>query len=243
MTSEFLALRPGTAAGEALDALRKWKPEGESLYYLFVVDQSRKLCGVVGLRHLITAPLDAPIRDLMDPHVISVKAGTDQEECARILSHYDLLALPVLDDEGVLLGVITVDDLVDVLEQEATEDFQRMGGAQPLEQPYLETGVFQIAKKRVGWLMLLFLTEMLTGTVLRHFQDELQVAVALSFFVPLLIGTGGNAGSQTTSTVIRALAVGDIAIQDALKALWHELRTSLLLGLAMALIAYLRALT
>jgi magnesium transporter len=142
-----------------------------------------------------------------------------------------------------LLGIITIDDVVDVLEDEATEDIQRMGGAQPLDQPYLETGVFQIAKKRVGWLMLLFITEMLTGTVLRHFQDELQVVVALSFFVPLLIGTGGNAGSQTTSTIIRALAVGDVTLKDALHALWHELRTGLLLGLAMSVIAFFRALT
>jgi len=243
MTSAFLALRPRTTVREALDALRQWKPDDESFYYLFVVDQFKKLTGVVGLRQLIVAALETPIRELMDPHVISVKSGTDQEECARILSHYDLLALPVVDDENVLLGVITIDDLVDVLEDEATEDIQRMGGTLPLEQPYLETGVLKIAKKRVGWLMLLFVTEMLTGTVLRHFQDELQVVVALSFFVPLLIGTGGNAGSQTTSTIIRALAVGDVNLKDAFFTLWHELRTGLLLGLAMAIIAYFRALT
>jgi magnesium transporter len=242
MTSEFLALRPRMTAGEALDALRQWKPEAETFYYLFVVDQAKKLCGVVGLRQLIVSPLETPIKELMDTQVISVKAGIDQEECARILSHYDLLALPVVNDDNVLLGVITIDDVVDVLEDEATEDIQRMGGALPLEQPYLETGVFQIAKKRVGWLMLLFVTEMLTGTVLRHFQDELQVVVALSFFVPLLIGTGGNAGSQTTSTIIRALAVGDVALKDALYTLWHELRTGLLLGLVMAIIAFFRAL-
>lgn len=243
MTSEFLALRPRTTVREALEAIRQWKPDAESFYYLFVVDHYKKLCGVVGLRQLIVSQLDKPIRELMDPHVISVKAGTDQEECARILSHYDLLALPVVDDNNVLLGIITIDDVVDVLEDEATEDIQRMGGALPLNQPYLETGVFQIAKKRVGWLMLLFVTEMLTGTVLRHFQDELQVVVALSFFVPLLIGTGGNAGSQTTSTIIRALAVGDVALKDALYALWHELRTGLLLGLVMSMIALVRALT
>ncbi len=243
MTSEFLALRPRTTVGEALEALRTWKPDAEAFYYLFVVDQSQKLAGVVGLRQLIVTPLDTPIRELMDPHVISVKAGTDQEECARILSHYDLLALPVVDDDHKLLGIITVDDVVDVLEEEATEDIQRMGGALPLEQPYLETGVFRIAQKRVGWLMLLFVTEMLTGTVLRHFQDELQVVVALSFFVPLLIGTGGNAGSQTTSTIIRALGVGDVTLKDAFRALSHELRTGLLLGLAMSLIAFIRALT
>ncbi|HVN53249.1 MAG TPA: CBS domain-containing protein [Anaerolineaceae bacterium] len=139
-------------------------------------------------------------------NLISVKAGTDQEEYARLLSKYNLLALPVVNDDSVLLGVITVDDLVDVIQDEATEDIQRMGATVPLETPYLATGVIKIAQKRIGWLFLLFVTEMLTGTVLRHFQDEVQAVVALSFFVPLLIGTGGNAGSQTTSTIIRALS-------------------------------------
>ena len=241
MTSEFLALRPRMAAGEAIDALRAWKPEAEAIYYLFVVDPNKKLCGVVSLRQLIVAPPSTRIADLMQTDVISVRAGTDQEECARLLSHYDLLALPVVDEQQRLLGVITVDDLVDVLEDEATEDIQRMGGAIPLEKPYLETGVLQIARKRIGWLMLLFLTEMLTGTVLRHFEVELQQVVALSFFVPLLIGTGGNAGSQTTSTIIRALAVGHITLRDALKTIWHETRAGLLLGIGMCGIAYVRA--
>ncbi|HEY2982447.1 MAG TPA: magnesium transporter [Anaerolineales bacterium] len=243
MTSEFLALRPRMKASEAIEALRAWKPDAETIYYLFVVDQDKKLSGVVSLRDLITAMPDTLIVDIMKPNVISVKAGTDQEECARILSHYDLLALPVVNDDNVLLGVITVDDVVDVLQDEATEDIQRMGGAEPLEQPYLETGVLQISRKRIGWLLLLFITEMLTGTVLRHFQGELQSVVALSFFVPLLIGTGGNAGSQTTSTIIRALAVGDVALKDALRALWHEFRTGLLLGVGLAALAFFRALT
>lgn len=243
MTSEFLALRRRMTAGEAIEALRTWNPEGETIYYLFVVDQEKKLCGVVGLRNLITAAPDRLIRDIMNPEVISVLVGTDQEECARILSKYDLLALPVVDENNVLAGIITVDDVVDVLEAEATEDIQRLGGAEPLQQPYLETGVLQISRKRIGWLLLLFVTAMLTGTVLRHFQTELSSMVALSFFIPLLIGTGGNAGSQTTSTVIRALAVGDIVLKDALRALWHELRAGILLGLGMAIVAYIRAVT
>jgi magnesium transporter len=142
-----------------------------------------------------------------------------------------------------LLGVITIDDVVDVLEEEATEDIQRLGGAQPLDQPYLSTRISLVTRKRIGWLLLLFLTESLTGTVLRHFEGELQSVVALAFFVPLLIGTGGNAGSQTTSTIIRALAVGDIDLGDALRSFWHELRVGILLGVGMAAIAYLRALT
>jgi magnesium transporter len=198
---------------------------------------------MVNLRQLIMADTDTPIAEIMDTEVISVPVGTDQEECARLMSRYDLLALPVVDQNLRLLGIITIDDVVDVFEEEATEDIQRLGGAEPLDQPYLTSGIFTVARKRIGWLMLLFLTESLTGTVLRHFEDELQAVVALTFFVPLLIGTGGNAGSQTTSTLIRALAVGDIDLRDTLTALWHELRVGFLLGLGMAVFAYGRALT
>jgi magnesium transporter len=138
--------------------------------------------------------------------------------------------------------VITIDDVVDVLEDEATEDIQRFGGAQPFTEPYLRTRIFSIARKRIGWLLLLFVTESLTGTVLRHFESELQAVVALSFFVPLLIGTGGNAGSQTTSTIIRAIALGEVELKDAMRALWHELSVGLALGIGMCVVAYLRAL-
>jgi magnesium transporter len=243
MTSEFLALRRRMTTADAIRAIHDWKPEADEIYFLFVVDGAGRLCGVVSLRQLIVTEPDTPLQAIMDPEVISVQAGTDQEECARIMTRYDLLALPVVDGDGKLLGVVTVDDVVDVLVEEATEDIQRLGGAQPLERPYLDTGILTIVRKRIGWLLLLFVTETLTGSVLRHFEGELQAVVALSFFVPLLIGTGGNAGSQTTSTIIRALAVGEIELGDALSALWHELRTGLLLGVAMAAIAYGRALT
>ena len=245
MTSEFLALRRRMTAADAIRAVHDWKPEAEEIYFLFVVDGTGRLCGVVSLRQLIVTEPDTPLQAIMDPEVISVQAGTDQEECARIMTRYDLLALPVVDGDGKLLGVVTVDDVVDVLVDEATEDIQRLGGAQPLERPYLDTGILTMVRKRIGWLLLLFVTETLTGSVLRHFEGELQAVVALSFFVPLLIGTGGNAGSQTTSTIIRALAVGEIDLGDALYTLWHELRTGLLLGVAMAMaaIAYGRALT
>ncbi len=243
MTSEFLALRPKMTAAEALQAIREWQPDAETTYYLFVVDRERRLVGVVGLRHLVISEPSALIGEIMDRDVISAPVGADQEECARLMTHYDLLALPVVDDAGVLLGVITIDDVFDVLEDEVTEDIQRLGGAEPLDRSYLETGVLTVMRKRVGWLLLLFVTGSLTGTVMRLFSSELQTVVALSFFVPLLIGTGGNAGSQTTSTIIRALAVGDIDLHDALHALWHELRIGLLLGTAMSLAAYLRAVT
>jgi magnesium transporter len=243
MTSEFLALRGFMTAGEAIQAIRQQKPESQTMNYLYVVNAERRLTGVISVRQLIVAEPSERVKDIMDKNVISVPAGTDQEECARLMTKYDLISLPVVDADHRLLGVITVDDVIDVIEDEATEDIQRLGGAEPLDTPYLASSTFIVVRKRIGWLLLLFITESLTGTVLRHFEDELQAAVALAFFVPLLIGTGGNAGSQTTSTIIRALAVGEIDLKDALKSLWHELRIGLLLGLGMAAIAYFRALT
>ncbi|HLF88551.1 MAG TPA: magnesium transporter, partial [Anaerolineales bacterium] len=242
MTSDFLALRRRMTAAEAIQAIREWSPEAETMYYLYVVDAHGLLSGVVNLRQLIIADPQTPLRDIMITKIISVAAGADQEEAARVMTHYDLLALPVVDEANRLLGVITVDDVIDVLEDEASEDIQRLGGAEPLDRPYLDTPVLSVARKRVGWLLLLFVTESLTGSVMRHFEEELATVVALSFFIPLLIGTGGNAGSQTTSTIIRALAVGDMDLKDALHTLWHELRTGLLLGIGMAVVAYARAL-
>ncbi len=243
MTSEFLALRRRMTAGEAIQAIREWKPDAETVYYLFVVDRYGRLCGVINLRQLIVADPDTPLSEIMDTEVISVPVGTDQEECARLMARYDLLALPVVDPDNVLLGVITVDDVMDVLEEEATEDIQRLGGAQPLDRSYLDTSVFTVTRKRIGWLLLLFLTATLTGSVMRLFQDELQAVVSLAIFIPLLIGTGGNAGSQTTATIIRALATGDVDLGDALRVWWHEARVGLALGLGMAVVAYLRAIT
>jgi magnesium transporter len=243
MTSEFLALRRRMTASDALEAIRMWQPESDNLNYLFVVDGQESLVGTVGLRQLIVASPLAKLSEIMDPDVISVRAGADQEECAQIMTRYDLTALPVVNGGQRLMGVITIDDVFDVIEEETTEDIQRLGGAQPLDAPYLSTGILTVFRKRVGWLMLLFITGSLTGTVLRLFEDELAAVVALSVFIPLLIGTGGNAGSQTTSTIIRALAVGEIDLKDALTSIWHELRVGLMLGLAMGIIAYGRAMT
>jgi magnesium transporter len=243
MTSEFIALRTKMTAADAIEVLRTYKPDSEDIYYLFIVDSDDILAGVVGLRDLITADPKLHLDEIMDTQVVTVTAGTDQEECAHLISKYNLLALPVITENRKLIGVITVDDVIDVLEDETTEDFQRLGGAIPLETSYLNTGTWTIAKKRIGWLMLLFITGSLTGTVMRMFEGELAAVVALSYFIPLLIGTGGNAGSQTTSTIIRALSIGDIHISDALVSLWHELRVGLMLGLGMSVFAYIRAIT
>lgn len=242
MTSSHLVLRRRMTVADALAAIRTLKPDSEEIYHLFVVDQHGRLAGEISFRQLVMANPAALLQDVMDPEVISVPVGVDQEEVARIVSRYDLLALPVVDNGGLLVGVITVDDVIDVLVSEATEDIQRLGASEPLDKPYLETTALTVFRKRIGWLLLLFLTETLTGTVLRHFEEELAAVVSLAFFIPLLIGTGGNAGSQTTSTIIRALALGEMDKKNLLKPLWHELKVGFLLGLGMGIFAYVRAL-
>lgn len=243
MTSDFLALRRRMTAGEALQAIREWQPRSDDFIAdLLVVNAQGQLCGLIPLRALLIADPAAVIMDFMEEEVISVLVGTDQEECARIMAHYNLLVLPVVDSKNILLGIITPDDVMTIIEEEATEDMQRFGGAEPLERPYLETPVFTIFRKRISWLLLLFITESLTGLVLRHFEHELAAVVSLSFFIPLLIGTGGNAGSQTTSTVIRALSVGEIRYRDLFWVIWQEARTGVLLALVMAVFSFGRAL-
>jgi magnesium transporter len=192
---------------------------------------------------LIRAEPAQRMRALMDPEVLRVRASDDQETAAHLMSRYDLVVVPVVDDEDHLMGVITVDDLVEVLEDEATEDIQRIGGAEPLDRPYLDSSVRATAWKRIGWLLLLFVTGTLTGSVMNLFQEELDQVISLSLFIPLLIGTGGNAGTQTTTTIIRALAVGDIGLRDSLRVLWHELRTALILGTLLSVVAFARAIT
>jgi len=243
MTSARVVLHAEMTAEAAIAYLRAVAPESEDVYYLFVVDWDVRLVGVVSLRQLVVVPPWTRVETVMEPDVISVRADADQEEAARLMARYDLLALPVVDDVGRLLGLITHDDLVEVLEDEATEDIHRLGASQPLEEPYLDTPILHIARKRVGWLLLLFITEAFTGSVMRLFESELTQVVALAFFVPLLIGTGGNAGSQVSSMVIRALALGEVRFRDLAQVVWREIRTALLLGLAMGLVGLLRALT
>lgn len=243
MTPPEVVLQEWMTADDAIAHVRQRAPESEAVYYLFVADEDNHLVGVVSLRTLIVAAPDARVRDIMDRDVIYTTAEADQEEAAQLMARYDLLGLPVVDSEHRLLGVITYDEVADILEDEATEDIQRFGGAEPLDKPYLSTAVSWVARKRLGWLLLLFVTGTLSGSVIRHFQPVLDQVVALALFVPLLIGTGGNSGSQTTSTVIRALAVGDVDARDVLRVYWHEARVGLLLGLMMAIIAFVRALT
>ncbi len=245
MTTEFLALRRRMTVADALKAVRELAPtaDPDNIFYLYVVDRHGHLVGMVTLYDLIRAHPHDLIQDIMDRDVVSVRADVDREEAARIMARYDLLSLPVVDEFGRLIGIITSDDVLDVMEEEATEDIQRLGGSEPLDRPYLDTPILDIVRKRAGWLLLLFVTASLTGTVTKMFQDELSRAIELTWFIPLLIGTGGNAGSQTTATIIRALAIGEIDLGDLIRVVWHEIRVGITLGSLMAVVGIVRAVT
>jgi len=233
MTTSYIALRRQTTVEQAINFLRSISPDVRTPYYLYVVDRSRKLIGVVGLRELVTSPPETTMESIMVGDVISVQTGTDQEEVARVMTRYDLTAVPVVDSQGVLVGVITYDDIIDVIEDEITEDVLQQGAIEPapvIDRPYWSQRFIDVARSRFPWLLFLFIGQTFTGTIMRAFENEIQTVVALSFFVPLLIGTGGNAGSQTVATVIRAMALQEIRPRDVFFVWFRETRVALLLG-------------
>jgi len=237
MTPAFVAVAPDLRAGQAIAALQRVADEAETVAYVYVLDRDDHLLGVLSLHRLVLTHPDTPVRQLMVTDPVRIRADADQESAARLLNDHGLIALPVVDDENHLLGIITQDDIADVVEAEATEDIERLGGSQPLEMPYLRAGVGRLVRRRVIWLLLLFAAEAYTGTVLRHFEDEITQVVALSFFIPLLIGTGGNVGSQVTTTLVRALAVGEVRPRDVRAVLLKESAVGLALGAIMAVVA------
>ena len=243
MTTRFVTVRPDATAAEALAAVRRLAEEErtETVYYLYVTGTDRMLVGVLSLRELVLARPGARIGEVMRRRFATVRPEADQEEVARLLTEKHLLALPVVDAEGRLLGIVTTDDVQDVLEEEATEDIQHLGGSQPLEVPYPRASVWLLARKRVGWLLLLFLAGGYTSTVLHAFENELEAVVALTFFIPLLIGVGGNIGSQVVTTVVRAQALDEVGFRDVGRVVWKELRVALLLAAAMCAAMFLRA--
>ncbi|HZQ99759.1 MAG TPA: magnesium transporter [Chloroflexota bacterium] len=241
MTPEFVAVRPTLTIAEAVAEIRRVADEAETVYYVYVTDADRRLVGVLSLRDLLLGRSAQPVTAVMSPDVASVLVTDDQEKVARVFRERRYMALPVVDDQKRMLGIITIDDVSEVVEEETTEDIERLGGSQPLDEPYLRAGVLAIVRKRVVWLLLLFVAEAYTGTVLRYFEDELQAVVALAFFVPLLIGTGGNVGSQTVTTIIRSMGVGDVVWRDLGRVLFKEVRISFLLGAVMAVATLIRA--
>jgi magnesium transporter len=245
MTTEFVRLDPGMTVGDALKHIRSVAREKELIYACYIMEPATgRLLGSVSVRDLVMAELGAPLTEVMRKKPITVAALEDQEAVAKKIAKYNLLAVPVLETDGDVVGFVTVDDVIDVLIEEQTEDVLKMaaieGGA--LDKPYFENPIPLVVRKRIGWLLLLFVAETFTGTVLRHYEGELAAVVALSFFIPLLIGTGGNAGSQTVTTIIRSLALGEIRLRDSWRVLAREAATGLSIGLLIGVIAFGRAL-
>lgn len=234
MNRDVAALRRQWTIEEALAYLRSLE-EVETIHYLYVVDRYGKLIGVVPIRNLLLAQEGTIIEDIMLRSVFSIHATADQEELAEFVARYDYVAIPVVDDEDYLIGVVTVDDVMDALEEEVTEDILRLGGSEPLAQPYFSASLIRVVGARVGWLMLLFFAAIMTGAVLQFFEEELQTVIALSFFIPLVTGTGGNAGSQTVATIIRAITLGEVKLSTMWLAWQREVTVGFFLGLFMGL--------
>jgi magnesium transporter len=241
MTRDVVALRRQWTVSETFDYLRSLE-DAETLHYLYVVDRDNKLIGVVPLRTLILSQPDQTIDSLMSGDVASIPVTADQEELAEFVTRYDYFVVPVVGENDELLGVVTVDDVLDIFEEEVTEDIQRLGGSEPLDQPYFAVSVFQIVRKRIGWLLLLFVASTLSGEVIRLFQNELDLVVALGFFITLITGTGGNAGSQTVATIIRAITLDEVRLSNLAAAWRREVSVGLLLGLVMGAVGIVRAL-
>jgi magnesium transporter len=242
MNRDVIALRRQWTIAETLDFLRNLE-DSEPLHYLYVTDRDDHLLGVVPLRELIKAKPNHTVESIMRGDVAAVSVHADQEALAEMVARYDYFAMPVVDDDNRLVGVVTVDDVLDVLEEEATEDIQRLGGSEPLDQPYFAVSILHVVRKRIVWLLLLFVAATLTGTVIRQFETELETVIALGIFIPLITGTGGNAGSQTVTTVIRALALGEVKRRDLFRVLKREITVALLLGALLGLVGFLRAIT
>jgi magnesium transporter len=240
MTPEFLTVPGSLTAAEALDYVRKHGQGRETLNILYIVDEKGRLLDDVRLASLVLSKPDTRLIDIHDRQLVSIPATADREEIIGFFEKYDRVALPVTDSKGVLLGIITHDDVLDVAEEEATEDIQRMGGMEALEAPYLDIGIAGMLSKRVGWLTVLFVGQMLTATAMAHYQDAISKAVFLSAFVPLIISSGGNSGSQATSLIIRALAVRDVALSDWWRVALRESVSGIALGVFLGVLGILR---
>lgn len=244
MTIEYVEFHTGITVGQAMAEIRRTAPDKETINTLYILGDRRELLGTVGLRKLLLAPDDILVEDLMNTQVISVRTTDDQELVADTVRKYDLLSIPVVDQEGRLVGIVTVDDIVDVIEEENTEDFEKMAAMLPSDDEYLKTNVFDMAKNRLPWLLIMMLLSTFTGQIISHFEDVLSnaaaVGVALVASIPMLMGTGGNCGAQASTLAIRGLSLGEIELKDIWRVLWKELRVGLMLGVALAVANFAR---
>ena len=237
MTIEYVDLSPDMTVKDAFDHIRKTGIDKETVYTCYVTDK-KKLVGFVSVRDLLMNPYEAKIGDIMDDNVISVHTTDDKEAVANVLSKYDMIAVPVVDKEDRLVGIVTVDDAIDVLTEEATEDIEKMAAITPSEHPYLRSTAWEIWKQRIPWLLLLMVSATFTGMIITRFESALAAYVALTAFIPMLMDTGGNSGSQASVTIIRGLSLGDIEFSDILKVVWKEFRVSILCGISLAVVAF-----
>ncbi|MBN1038685.1 magnesium transporter [Clostridium sp. ZS2] len=240
MTIEFLDLKADMTVKEATNNVRYKSNSKEVVETCFVIDNDRKLQGTLFLKDLILNSEDIKIKDIMDKNIVYTKTIEDQEKVALIFKEYDLTCMPVVDKENRLVGIITVDDIIDIIEQENTEDFQKMAAMEPNEEPYLKTSAIKLAKHRIVWLLVLMISATFTGSIIKNFEDVLQSVVILAAFIPMLMDTGGNAGSQSSTLIIRGLALGDINIKDYGKVILKEFEVSIIVALALSSVNFLR---
>jgi magnesium transporter len=245
MTTEFVSVSEDSRVEEALAAVRRIARGGrrEAMHAIYATDTEGRVKGVMSLHELLAAPEGAFVRDVAWEEVVTVPPTADREEVAQLTQNYDLVAVPVVDDEHHILGVVTVDDVIDALVEEHTEDVQRFGGMEALDEPYMQIGFWRMIKKRAGWLCALFVSEMLTASAMQHFQVELDKAVVLTLFIPLVMSSGGNSGSQATSLIIRAMALGEVRLRDWWRIAARELPAGIVLGAILGLIGFVRIVT
>lgn len=243
MNPRFARLRGEMSADEAIAYLRRQTRERvENIYYGYVLDAGQRLEGVVSMRQLVTAPPTTLVREIMKSDLVTIPDDMDQEAVSGVFANLNLMALPVVDSQGCMKGIVTVDDIVDVVREEATEDIQKIGGMQALEQPYLQAGIGEMIRKRAGWLMVLFLGQTLTASVMAYFSRSIEATVMLALFVPLIISSGGNAGSQAATLVVRALALGEVRLQEWWRVIRLEAVVGVMLGVILALLGLARIL-
>ena len=242
MTAEFVDLKKYMNVRESIARIRRVGEDKETIYVCYVTNAHRRLEGVVTVKELLLSDDEAVIEDIMDTNVIFVRTTDDRSEAAERISDYDLLAIPVVDSEDRLVGIVTVDDVIDVLEQEATEDFDLMAGISPSDKPYSRTGVVEIWKRRIPWLMFLMLSATFTSMIITHFEDALAKTAVLTGFIPMLMGTGGNSGSQSSTAVIRSLSIGDTEPSDIFSVVWKEIRVAVLCGVSLSAVNFVKML-
>ena len=240
MTAEYIGLKKNMTVEQCFAYIRHHAVDSETIYTCYVMDEKRMLDGVITVKDLLLQPYERQVGDIMDTHVIKAKTTDDQELVADTMNKYGLLSMPVVDSEDRLVGIITVDDVMEVMEEEATEDFEKMAAMLPSEKPYLKTGVFTLAKNRIPWLLILMLSSTITGGILVKYENAFAAIPLLVSFIPMLMDTGGNSGSQSSTMIIRGMAVGDIEPKDILKVVWKEVRVGLIVGFVLAVVNFIR---